>query len=255
MGINIHYNNIYMIRKLVILSLTFFLLSCTHRHYLYFNGEKVFYTKERIANTVDTLITYYYENGNFKGVSVIKNGKQVGGGCFFSQNGNIDFTDYYINGMPKNNRVIFGDSGKIKAIYSYHNGYPIRYLSFSSDDVTLERPDVDMVIKNGGPLPFVTVDPDADTITLGKTYSARIVCNFPLKKFDCRIAAMDSTGKAYIAIEEKPECIYTETPKTLGEHIYKISVYQREITAEYPQRSPSTLQINFSVKYFVKAAM
>lgn len=243
--------------KLVIFFISILLfIACKHNNIIpnngiYYDGKMVA-TKSVIKNSIDTLATYYYESGGIKCIESYSNRKPNGVSCFFSENGELQSVEYFINGKLENYTVNFIDSNKIRNICRYHNGgrFASAYIPFSSNNVIAENPNSDIIIK-GQSSPFVTVDA-LDTIQLGWAYSAKIIYNFPLKRFDCSIYSIDTAGKWHTLVKNDQECTYSEMPKTIGVHLYKIYILQTR-PSPFIKDSLERFGVSFSVKYFVKS--
>lgn len=235
---------------------TVFFLSCANnkKNKVYRSGDLT-YTQYQVGNSEDTLRTVYDNKGSIEEMYILRNGQQDGCDYFFSPNGNIQKILYYSKGILMNTGAYFDDSCKLKSIAKYYHNLQVQHITFANPNVK-EKTCNSVVITNSGT--FVTLDADADTITLGETYSARIIVNFPKKGYDCNIYTLDKIQQQnsvkYTLLENGHEAVYKDTPKEVGEHKYEISVVQLKTysTKEDSTKIEDGVQITFSVKYFVK---
>jgi hypothetical protein len=224
--------------------------------------KKEFYADGKLESSVnlnngleDGFKTYYLENGTVSKIEFYKNGIVNGAICTFYTNGALKEAFYKINGKQMNNAISLTDSGRIEELLNFIPNYTTTdmYYIYSNVRSSPEKPYTEVISKS---TPFFTIDPDADTITLGETYSARVVLNFPLKGYDCHLFHKKIGENDYYLIpgESGHEAIYKEIPNETGMHEYGISSVQVQNNAQSTISGKVLTYKNvFIGRYFVKA--
>lgn len=177
-------------RIIAFMSVVLILSSCNQSEK---NLKKEFYDNGKLKSLA-TLINgkengqkiSYYENGVISRIENYTEGKLNGSSSFFYENRDIQAILYHRNDTLINNATVFDDSSKISTLYDYVPKYKVCEINFKSDNFshTKEKYRTTVLAKSQ---PFITFDPEKDTIFLGETYTASIVLNFPLKGYDCHI--------------------------------------------------------------------
>jgi hypothetical protein len=242
-----------MIKNISLLLLVLFIYSCKNSDIkTTYHKDDVTIISAKIPDTQDSLRTYYNKSGKVMAWDICKKGaKQTQSEYHFSTTGDIDSMVYYKNGKKQNCSIYFDDSLKIKNIINFRQGGESFNVTFNgngiSDQVAPER----LIIKKADP--FITIDPVADTITLGETYSVRVVLNFPIKGFECEIRYLVNSPY-YYHVSNEPDVIFTETPTDTGVHTYRISVINRPPNNQrvVGYDAKHFFYAGFKVNYYVK---
>jgi hypothetical protein len=240
-----------MLKNILVLLLVLFIYSCKNKDIktTYYKDD-VTIISAKIPDTQDSLRTYYDKSGKVMGWDICKKGaKQTQSEYHFSTSGDIDSMVYYKNGKKQNCSITFDDSLKIKNIINFNQGGETFNVTFNGNGISDQAAPEVLIIKKANP--FITIDPVADTITLGETYTVRVVLNFPIKGFECQIQVSSPDNSLY---SQEPEALFTETPTDTGVHSYRIGVFQippnHQRLIGYDQKH--FFAAAFKVKYYVK---
>lgn len=228
--------------------ITLFLISCTKdkpdnlKQELYSDG-KVKSEVPLVNGKENGLMISYYENGNIKSQINKKENLKDGYSYFFYPNGVLKSIGHYKNGNSDGSFTWYNKKGDMDYLSKFENNQSKSFMEF----------DIYGNIINASP--FIVINSEKDTITLGEKYTAKIRVNFPIPDFDCKIyVKTDSTkanGNIFTKISDATDAIFIVSPKEIGEYTCEISMLQIKYSENKKDSVVGNFKKNSLKRYWV----
>jgi len=218
------------------------------------------YNKDGLA---DGYYKKYYDNGDIFVKSAYKNGKLEGLGRTYYKNGQVEWEVNYINGKEEGNYKEYYKGGELKAEATFKDGkevgvsknyfkdgslekeyevkngilhgdyreyYPngqLNVYAIYKDSIPVYYEDYDETGKFTEDYRLVSIAPNADTITLGEKFTAKIKIYGPLENKNVKIIVNCggfSLNSEYFE-PENGELVYKAIAKRFGKYRFQVNAF------------------------------